>query len=137
MGRGDGERGRNGGVAYLWVGIGGRLGACTRYAVYQLAAARLGPGFPYGTFAVNATGSLAIGVIVTLLLARAADPAWRLVLVTGFLGGYTTFSAFSFESVTLLHDGRWGRAAVYVFGSNLLGLAACWAGVALGRALTR
>ena len=122
---------------YVWVGIGGLVGANARYGLDRLAADRFGTAFPYGTLIANLTGSLAIGVLLTLLVARVADPAWRLLLITGFLGGYTTFSAYTFQTVALVEDGRLGRAAVYVLGSNLIGLAACWGGVLLGRALAR
>ena len=124
-------------MVYVWIGCGGLIGACARYAAYQLVAARVGAGFPVGTLVVNLTGSFAIGVLVTVLLTRAADPAWRWLLVTGFLGGYTTFSAFSFETVVLLQEGRWSRAALYVVASNLGGLLACWVGIILGRTLGR
>ena len=122
---------------YVWVGLGGLVGANARFALGRLATERFGAAFPYGTFFVNATGSLAIGVLAAVLAARVANPAWRLLLITGFLGGYTTFSAFTVEAVTLAQDGRWGRAAVYVVGSNLIGLAACGGGIALGRLLVR
>ena len=124
-------------MEYVWVGIGGLLGANARYGLGRLVTERAGTGFPYGTLVVNVTGSLAIGVLLTLLVARVPDPAWRLLIVTGFLGGYTTFSAYSFETVVLLAEGRWGRAALYVLGSNLIGLIGCWAGVMLGRAVLR
>jgi CrcB protein len=123
-------------VNYALVGVGGLVGATARFAVYQFLVPRLGAGFPYATFLVNATGSLLIGVLVTLLVARTADPAWRLLLITGLLGGYTTFSAFSHETVSLLLDQRWARATLYVAGSNLVGIAACWGGIILARAFT-
>jgi len=119
---------------YLWVGIGGFLGANARYAMGRLVADRLGSGYPWGTFLVNLTGSVLIGVLLTILLDRAvADPFWRLVLVIGFLGGYTTFSSYTFEAVALARDGEWATAGLYVLGSNVLGLAACGAGIALAR----
>ena len=93
--------------------------------------------FPWGTFAVNLTGSLAIGLVMTLLVTRGADPMFRLLLVTGFLGGYTTFSAFSFEALTLLEARRWDAAALYVIGSVMLGLLATALGLGLGRLLVR
>jgi len=125
-------------VEYLWVGLGGLLGANARFVLTRLVVERVGIAFQYyGTFLVNATGSVAIGVLLTVLVARVSDPAWRLGLVTGFLGGYTTFSSYSFEAVGLMMEGRWGRAAAYVLGSNLLALAGCWLGVLLGRSLLR
>jgi CrcB protein len=123
---------------YLWVGVGGGLGANARYALGTWLAARLGAAFPAGTLLVNVTGSLAIGVLLALLTERlAAPPAWRLLLVVGFLGGYTTFSSYTFEALALLEAGAWARAAWYVLGSNGLGLAACYAGLLVARLLPR
>ncbi len=124
-------------MAYLWVALGGAAGAAARFGVAQWAAARWGWAFPWGTLAVNLTGSLAIGLLMTLLVGRGAEPYWRLLLVTGFLGGYTTFSAFSYETLQLLEQRRWETAALYACGSLLLGLIACALGVGVGRALIR
>jgi len=93
--------------------------------------------FPWGTFAVNVSGSLVIGLVMALLIARDADPAYRLLLVTGFLGGYTTFSSFSFETIALIEARRWDAAALYVVGSVVLGLLATGLGLGLGRLLVR
>jgi CrcB protein len=124
-------------MAYLWVALGGATGAAARFAVAQWTGARWGWTFPWGTFAVNVTGSLAIGLVMTLLVARGADPICQLLLVTGFLGGYTTFSAFSFEALSLLEARRWDAAALYVIGSVVLGLLATALGLGLGRLLVR
>ena len=124
-------------MKYVWVALGGAVGAAARFAVAQWAAARWGGTFPWGTFAVNLTGSLAIGLVITLLLARGADPTYRLLLVTGFLGGYTTFSAFSIETLALLEARRWEAAALYVGGSVALGLLAAALGLGLGRLIVR
>jgi len=121
-------------MAVVWVALGGALGSVCRYGV-ALLADRLGLPFALPTFAVNATGSFAIGVVLVLLLARGADPAWRLLLVTGFLGGYTTFSSFAFDALRLVEEGRPGEAALYVVGTTLVGLLACAAGIGVGRAL--
>jgi fluoride exporter len=124
-------------VTYLWVALGGAAGASTRFAVAQWAGARWGWMFPWGTFAVNVSGSLLIGLVMAILIARDADPAFRLLLVTGFLGGYTTFSSFSFEAIALLEARRWDAAALYVVGSVALGLLATALGLGLGRLLVR
>jgi fluoride exporter len=124
-------------MAYLWVALGGAIGAAARFAVAQWTGARWGWTFPWGTFAVNITGSLAIGLVMTLLVARGSDPMYRLLLVTGFLGGYTTFSAFSFEALALLESRRWDAAALYLIGSVVVGLLATALGLGLGRWLVR
>jgi fluoride exporter len=124
-------------VAYLWVALGGAAGTATRFAIAQWTGSRWGWTFPWGTLAVNLTGSLAIGLVMTLLLARGADPTYRLLLVTGFLGGYTTFSAFSLEVLSLLEARRWDAAALYVAGSVVLGLLATALGLGLGRLFIR
>ncbi len=123
---------------YLWVGLGGFLGANARYALGRWLVDRLGASFPYHTFIINVTGSFAIGLVLTLLTERLiADPAWRLLLVVGFLGGYTTFSSYTYEGLALLAAGDWPRALGYVAGSNVLGLAAAYLGLVLARAVGR
>lgn len=124
-------------MAYFWVALGGAAGAAARYGVAQWASARWGWMFPWGTLAVNITGSLAIGLVMTLLLARGADPVYRLLLVTGFLGGYTTFSSFTFETLALMEARRWDAAALYIGGSVFLGLVAAGLGLGLGRLIVR
>lgn len=121
---------------YLWVGIGGFLGANARYGMTRLVADRLGATWPWGTFLINVIGALLIGILLTMLIEHAvADPIWRQVIVIGFLGGYTTFSSYTFEAIALAQRGEWGAATLYVLGSNILGLIACAAGIALARNL--
>jgi len=121
---------------WLLVGVGGAVGAMVRYGVGRVVAARLGTAFPWGTLLINVSGAFLIGVLLTALARRGdSDDAWRLVLAVGFLGGYTTFSAFAYETVGLLERGDAARAALYVLGSNGLGLLACVAGIALARAI--
>jgi CrcB protein len=123
---------------YLLVGIGGFLGANTRYALGAWIADRVGTAFPWSTLLINVTGSLAIGLILTALTQKlAVDPAWRLLLVVGFLGGYTTFSSYTFEALALAAEGEWLRALAYGLASNGLGLAAAYAGILLAHAVWR
>lgn len=122
---------------YLWVGLGGFLGANARYLVGSFLLERLSTGFPLPTLLINVSGSFAIGVLLTLLTERIlADPAWRLFLVVGFLGGYTTFSSYSFEALALVEKGLWLRAVVYVLASNGLSLIAVVLGAVVARLLS-
>lgn len=121
-------------MEYIWVGIGGFVGANLRYILGSVIANRLGSTFPAGTMVINITGALLIGVLLTILTDRViADPLWRQLIVIGFLGGFTTFSSYTFEAATLVLDGRWVAALFYVIGSNAIGLLACFAGIALAR----
>lgn len=121
---------------YLLVGVGGFLGANLRYVVSTWIAGRVGAEFPTGTMVINVTGSIVIGFLMVLLTERLlANPLWRLLLVTGFLGGYTTFSSYTYETLGLLESGDWLRAAFYFFGSSGIGLLAVFLGVMAGRAL--
>ena len=116
------------------IGLGGVLGANARYAVSVWAADRYGTGFPYGTFLINAMGSLAMGLVLTLLARPLAGSAQaRLFLATGFLGAYTTFSTFTYETMALVRQGEVRLALVNVLGSTGIGIAGCALGVALGQ----
>ena len=125
-------------MAYLWVAIGGAAGTVARYGLGNMIASRVEREFPWGTLVINATGSLLIGVTLTWLMERDVGAStWRPLLVVGVLGGYTTFSAFSYEVVALADDGRLARAAGYVLASVTLGITACALGVIVTRTLLR
>ncbi len=117
----------------LLVALGGAAGSVLRWLVGGwVHAASPTSTFPWGTFTVNALGSFAIGALLGLALERAlVSPAVRLLLVTGVLGGFTTFSGFSYETLQLVRDGQWLAAAGYALGSVLVGLAAAFGGWAL------
>lgn len=117
---------------YLAVMLGGALGAASRFAV-GVSVARLYSGpFPLGTFLINVTGSLLIGFLMGWFVNRPAlDAHWRLFLVTGILGGYTTFSSFEWESVVAIRSGSNLVALLYVLASVVLGLVAAWFGLLL------
>lgn len=119
------------------IGVGAFVGANARYLVGQWAAERFGSGFPYGTLLINLLGSLVIGAFLGLT-GTPLEPSslWRLLVVTGLLGGFTTFSAFSYEAYTLLTLGRWVDALLYVAGSVLLGLLATGVGIGVARLAT-
>jgi fluoride exporter len=122
---------------YLIVFVGGGIGAALRHGVNRLAFAWVGPGFPAGTLAVNVVGSLAMGLLIGLFAAlgetRGVSNQLRLFLATGVLGGFTTFSAFSLDALTLWERGQAGQAGAYVLASVVLSLAAVAAGFFLSR----
>src|SRR5215467_10559951 len=108
---------------YLLVGIGGFLGANARYLVAHWIGMRYGTSFPYGTLVINVSGSFVIGLFLVLVTERfLVDPNWRLFFSVGFLGAYTTFSTFSFESLTLIENGFWLLSLLNIVGSVVLGL---------------
>jgi CrcB protein len=122
---------------YVLVFLGGGLGATLRHVVNVTWACCLGTAFPYGTFIINITGSTVMGLIAGYLAFKgAASQPWRLFLMTGILGGYTTFSAFSLDTALLYERGEIGLAALYVLGSVVLSIAGLFAGLALVRHLT-
>lgn len=120
---------------YLLVALGGGLGSALRLATVRLAQAWFGAGFPLGTLTVNLVGSTAMGLLAALLAERAGDDPWRLFLMTGLLGGFTTFSAFSLDAYGLWGRGEVGLAAVYVLASVGVALAGLVAGLMVGRHL--
>jgi fluoride exporter len=118
------------------IALAGSLGALARYGVEGFVSRRTSTGFPWGTFAVNVTGSFLLGFVFTLLTERLAVEPWTRSTVTiGFLGAYTTFSTMSFETYRLLEDGAHALALANALGSVVAGLVAVYGGVVLGRAV--
>jgi len=118
-------------ITYLWIALGGALGSMARYGCSSLMAAWLGERFPWGTLAVNVAGSFAIGLLAALSGADgralvAGD--MRQFLLVGVLGGYTTFSSFSLQTLALAQQGEVARAGLNIAGSVILCLAAAWLG---------
>jgi fluoride exporter len=123
--------------SYLLVFVGGGIGASLRHAVNMISARGLGTAFPWGTFIINISGSLVMGLIAGYLAFKGgASQPWRLFLMTGILGGYTTFSAFSLDAALLYERGEIASALFYVLGSVVLSIAGLFAGLALVRHLT-
>lgn len=121
---------------FLYISVGAIIGANARYLVGLWAAERFGANFPYGTFLVNVSGCFLIGLFYGLGESRITiTPELRLLFAVGFLGAFTTFSSFGFESIALLRSGALWFSAVNIVGSNLLGLLAVGAGLILARAL--
>lgn len=121
-------------MSYLLVFFGGGLGASLRHGVNLICARGFGTAFPYGTFIINITGSIVMGLIAGYLAFKGdASQHWRLFLMTGILGGYTTFSAFSLDTALLYERGEVGLALFYVLGSVGFSIAGLFAGLALVR----
>ncbi|HTR01606.1 MAG TPA: fluoride efflux transporter CrcB [Thermoanaerobaculia bacterium] len=121
---------------FLWICAAGAVGTGARYLMSGWALAVLGAGFPYGTLAVNVLGSFAIGFVMQVGLATSLlSPTLRLTLTTGFLGGFTTYSSFNYETIRYLQDGAWRLAAANVAVTLVVCLVAGIAGVALARSL--
>jgi len=119
-----------------WISIGAIAGANARFALGHLLADSFGTSFPTGTLCINVTGSLLIGIILTLLTERyLVDPYWRLLLVVGFLGSYTTMSSYAWEALSLADQSNWMQSIGYVIGTNTLCLGACYGGILLARTM--
>lgn len=119
------------------VALGGALGSVARYAITIAVTQRFGPGLPWGTWAINLSGCLAIGFIAGLSQARGfGPPAVRIFLVVGVLGGYTTFSTFAYDTLTLAGEGSAPLAFLYAGSSVVGGLVAAYLGLMFARVLT-
>jgi fluoride exporter len=123
----------------LAVALGSAIGGSCRYLIGVWFVQRYGPGFPLGTLFINVSGSLLIGFVAELSQTRALGitPFVRIALATGLIGGYTTFSSYIFEAVTLSGEGRRGIALLYALGSIVLGVGAYFVGTIVARLLTR
>ena len=118
----------------VWVAAGGAVGACCRFLLSSWINGRVSSDFPWGTLAANTLGSIAFGVffVVIFSLTSMKDPL-RLLVLVGFMGAFTTFSTFAFETVRLAEEGQWLMAGINVVGTNL----ACLLGLAIGQQITR
>jgi CrcB protein len=122
---------------YLFIALGGALGSIARYWVGSTIAGRMGIKFPYGTLVVNLTACVIIGFSLTYLGKRAdLNPAWRFLIPVGFIGAYSTFSTYEWETLSTLRAGAFALAALYAVGSLVLGLAAVWGGSVLAEVLS-
>lgn len=118
----------------LLIALGGSAGAVARYVAAGLTQRLAGGSFPLGTFVVNALGCLLFGLLWGIMEDRAAiGPQTRMMVLTGFMGAFTTFSTYAFESASLLRTGQWAYAAANIVGQNVLGIAFLFAGLALAR----
>ena len=121
---------------FLAISLGAIVGANARYIVSRYAARLLGPVFPYGTLIINVAGSFVVGLFLIWTNERVLiDPRWRLLVVIGFCGGFTTFSSYAFETMAYFEQGQWTLMLSNVLANNLLSLLAALAGMALARIL--
>jgi len=121
---------------FLVISLGAVFGANARYLISRLAAKVLGPAFPYGTLFINVSGSVIVGFFMIWTTQRVlADPRWRLLVVVGFCGAFTTFSSFAFETMAYFEQGQWLLMLTNVVANNLLCLGGALAGMALARVL--
>jgi CrcB protein len=121
---------------YFYIAAGGAFGSIARYWVGSTVASRLGTKFPYGTFVINLTACVMIGFSLTFLAKRTGlNPAWRFLIPIGFIGAYSTFSTYEWETLSTLRSGAFLEASLYAFGSLILGLVAIWLGVLIAEAI--
>jgi fluoride exporter len=121
---------------FLAISIAAIVGANMRYVLSRVAAREFGSVFPYGTLIINIVGSFIVGLFVIWTTERVlVDPRWRLLVVVGFCGSFTTFSSYAFETMSFFEHGQWGLMAINVVSNNLLCLIGALAGMALARAL--
>ncbi len=124
-------------MKYFMIALGGSLGAIARYAVGSYVGNRMGARFPYGTFLVNMSGSFVIGLVMTIMAERSQmSRNWLYLVPIGFIGAYTTFSTFEFETLRLAQDGQAVYAMLNVVASVIVGFAMVWIGMVAGRALS-
>jgi CrcB protein len=122
---------------YLYIAIGGALGAIARFWVDSAVVNRLGTRFPYGTLIINMSACLLIGFSLTFLARRTGtNPAWRFLIPIGFLGAYSTFSSYEWEIFSTVRGGDFSVAALYACISIFLGLVAVWCGVFLAEVIS-
>ncbi len=121
---------------YLSIAIGGIFGCWARYTMTNVVQTLLGRNFPYATFSINVLGSFLMGFLfVTMMERLTLSPSLRVGVLTGFLGGFTTFSTFAMESLLLAEQGEAAKSLLYIFLSVAIGVAAAFAGAAIARSL--
>lgn len=113
----------------LFIGIGGAAGSIFRWFISQWTVSLLGSGFPWGTFIVNFIGCLLIGLIIQVTDRSGISAEWRLLLATGFCGGFTTFSAYALENLRMLESGNYQGFLIYALGSVAAGVVGIFAGI--------
>ena len=123
-------------LGFLAISLGAIVGANARYFISRFTSRVYGPAFPYGTLFINVTGSFIVGFFMIWTTQRViVDPRWRLLVVVGFCGGFTTFSSYAYESMAYVEQGQWGLMLTNVVANNLLCLIAALAGMSLAKVL--
>ena len=121
---------------FLAISIAAIIGANMRYVLSRFAAREFGSIFPYGTLVINIVGSFIVGLFVIWTTERVlVDPRWRLLVVVGFCGSFTTFSSYAFETMSFFEHGQWGLMVINIVSNNLLCLLGALGGMAVARAL--
>ena len=121
-------------MKYVWIALGGALGAIARYVVGVWVYERVGTRFPYGTLVINVTGCFLMGLVLAILDTHLEiSPAWRYAIPIGFIGAYTTFSTFEYETLHAMQSGQAAAAYLYFAGSLILGYVAVWLGMQSGK----
>lgn len=121
---------------YFAVGVGGFMGSIARFWLANYIGQRMGTRFPYGTFLINVSGSFLIGVVMTILTERThLSPTWRYLIPIGFIGGYTTFSTFEYETLRAIQDGQFTVGLLNIVLSVVLGFLMVWTGAMVGKAI--
>jgi CrcB protein len=124
-------------LKYVLIAIGGAIGSALRYWVGSTVSGRMGARFPFGTLVINLSACLIIGFTLTFMGKRAfLNPAWRFLIPIGFIGAYSTFSTYEWETLSSLRAGTFFLAGLYAFGSLFVGLAAVWCGARLAETLS-
>ncbi len=122
---------------YLLIATGGALGSIARFWVGSMVGSRVGTRFPYGTLVINITACIIIGFSLTYFSKRVElSPAWRYLFPVGFVGAYSTFSTYEWETLSTIRSGAFALAALYAIGSLVLGLAAVWLGSVAAEAIS-
>ncbi len=123
-------------LKYLMVGVGGCVGSILRFWLGSYIGGKMGARFPYGTLVINVSGSFLVGLVFAVLTARTQwSPNWRYLIPIGFIGGYTTFSSFEYETLRTIQDGQLGLGLLYIALSVGFGFVAVWGGFVAGRAI--
>ena len=122
-------------LKYVMIGVGGFAGAIARYLLGNYIGSRLGFRFPYGTLVINVSGSFLVGLSMALFARTTASLYWRYLIPIGFIGAYTTFSTFEYETLRAIQDGQLATGLLNVAVSVITGFAAVWLGDVMGRVM--